>query len=154
MPYRFPFAFVVFFLSASLLFVVPLNARVQKGKSKSAHEAHEKGDGVAVSVSVRVFGDSQEAIIRDWFSNRKNLEGLPPGLAKREELPAGLKRQMKRNGSLPPGLEKHLHPLPLDLEDLLPELSEGVVRVIIGVDIVLLDKTSNLILDIVGEVFF
>ena len=154
MPYRFPFAFVVFFLLASLLFAVPVNARVQKGKSKGAHESHAKGDGLTVTVDVRVFGESQEAIIRAWFSNQKNHGNLPPGLANRERLPAGLERQMLKNGSLPPGLEKHTHSLPLDLEDLLPELPEGVIRVIIGVDIVLLDKTSNLILDIVREVFF
>ncbi len=151
---RFPFAFVVFSLLASLIFAVPVNARVQKGKSKSAHEAHEKGDGAAVAIDIRVFGEIQETIIRDWFSNQKNLGNLPPGLANRGQLPAGLERQMLENGSLPPGLEKHLHPLPLDLEHLLPDLPEGVVRVIIGVDIVLLDKTSNLILDIVREVFF
>ena len=154
MPYRFPFAFVVFFLLARLILAVPVNARVQKGKSKGAHESHEKGDGAAVIVSVRVFGEIQETIIRDWISNQKNLGKLPPGLANRDRLPAGLERQMLRNGSLPPGLEKHLHPLPLDLEHLLPELPEGVVRVIIGVDIVLVDKTSNIILDIVREVFF
>ncbi len=154
MPYRLPFAIVVFFLLASLLFAVPVNARVQKGKSKSAHEAHEKGDGAAITVNVRVFGEIQETTIRAWFSNQKNLGNLPPGLANRGQLPAGLERQMVRNGHLPPGLEKHLHPLPLDLEDSLPELPEGVVRVIIGVDIVLIDKTSNLILDIVREVFF
>lgn len=154
MPYRFPFAIVVFSLSASLIFAAPVNARVQKGKSKSAHEAHEKGNGLTVAIDIRVFGESQETIIRAWFSNQRNLEGLPPGLANRSQLPAGLERQMLENGHLPPGLEKHLHPLPLDLEDLLPELPDGVVRVIIGVDIVLLDKTSNLILDIVREVFF
>ena len=154
MPYRFPFAFVVFFLLASLLFAVPVNARVQKGKSKGAHESHKKGDGLTVTVDVRVFGESQEAIIRDWFSNPKNLGDLPPGLAHRNQLPAGLERQMLENGSLPPGLEKHTHSLPLALEDLLPELPEGVIRVIIGVDIVLVDKTSNLILDIVRKVFF
>ncbi len=154
MPYRFPFAIVVFFLLASLIFAVPVNARVQKGKSKGAHESHAKGDGAAVIVSVRIFGESQEAIIRDWFSNQKNLGNLPPGLANRSQLPAGLERQMLKNGHLPPGLEKHVHSLPLDLEHLLPELPEGVVRVIIGVDIVLVDKTSNIILDIVREVFF
>ncbi len=151
---RFPFAFAVFFLLAGLSFAVPVNARVQKGKSKSAHESQKKDDGAAIEVNVRIFGEIQETTIRAWFSNQKNLGNLPPGLAKRGRLPAGLERQMLNNGSLPPGLEKHLHPLPLDLEHLLPDLPEGIVRIIIGVDIVLLDKTSNLILDIVREVFF
>ena len=86
------------------------------------------------------------------FSNKRNLEGLPPGLAKRERLPAGLERQLKKNRSLPPGLETRVQLFPLDLERLLPELQKGVIRVVIGVDILLLDKTSNTILDIVREV--
>ena len=75
-------------------------------------------------------------------------------LAKRERLPAGLERQLKENGSLPPGLAKRLYLFPLDLERLLPELPTGVIRVVIGVDILLLDETSNTILDIIREVLF
>ena len=61
---------------------------------------------------------------------------------------------MEKNGSFPPGLEKRLHRFPLDLERLLPELPTGVIRVVIGVDILLLDETSNTILDIVRKVLF
>jgi hypothetical protein len=151
MRYRLPFVLSVFFLFASLISPNLISAKGGKGKSK---DAHEKGAGVAVTIDVRVFGESQEATIRAWFSNKKNREGLPPGLAKREGLPAGLARQMEKNGSLPPGLEKRLHRFPLDLERLLPELPAGVIRVVIGVDILLLDETSNTILDIVREVLF
>jgi len=149
MRYRFPFALLVFSLFASLISPNLISAKGGKGKSK---DAHEKGAGVAVEVDLRVFGESQEATIRAWFSNKKNLEGLPPGLAKRKRLPAGLERQLQTNGSFPPGLEKRVHLFPLDLEHLLPELPKGVIRVVIGVDILLLDKTSNTILDIVREV--
>jgi hypothetical protein len=38
----------------------------------------------------------------------KKKTGLPPGLAKREELPPGLEMQVEKNGSLPPGLAKRL----------------------------------------------
>ncbi len=149
MRYRLPFVLLVFFLLASLISPNLISAKGGKGQSK---DAHEKGAGVAVEVDVRVFGESQEATIRAWFSNQKNLEGLPPGLAKRERLPAGLERQLKKNRSMPPGLQKRVHFFPLDLERSLPELPKGVVRVVIGVDILLLDKTSNTILDIVRKV--
>ncbi|MCH8320370.1 MAG: hypothetical protein IH790_05365 [Acidobacteria bacterium] len=151
MRYRLPFVLLVFFLLASLISPNLISAKGGKGQSK---DAHEKGAGVAVEIDVRVFGEGQEATIRAWFSNKKNLEGLPPGLAKRERLPAGLERQLKKNGSMPPGLQKRVHFFPLDLERSLPELPKGVVRVVIGVDILLLDKTSNTILDIVREVLF
>jgi len=148
MRYRFPSVLLLSFLLVSLI-SPSLSAKGGKGKSK---DAHDKGSGVAVTIDFRVFGESQEATIRAWFSNKKNLEGLPPGLAKRERLPAGLERQLKKNESLPPGLEKRLHSFPLELESLLPGVPEGVIRVVIGVDILLLDKTSNTILDIVREV--
>jgi hypothetical protein len=151
MRYRLPFGVLVFFLLVSLISPNLISAKGGKGKSK---DAHEKGAGVAVTIDVRVFGESQEATIRAWFSNKKNLKGLPPGLAKRERLPAGLERQLEKNGSLPPGLQKRVHSFPLDLERLLPELPTGVIRVVIGVDILLLDETSNTILDIVREVLF
>ncbi len=149
MRYRFPFALVVFFLLVSLISPNLISAKGGKGKSK---DAHEKEAGVAVAIDVRIFGGSQEATIRAWFSNKQNLEGLPPGLAKRERLPAGLERQLEKNRSLPPGLEKRVHPFPGELGKLLPELPKGVIRVVIGVDILLLDKTSNRILDIVRKV--
>ncbi len=89
MRYRLPFVLLVFFLLASLISPNLISAKGGKGKSK---DAPEKGAGVAVAIDVRIFGESQEATIRAWFSNKQNLEGLPPGLAKRERLPAGLER--------------------------------------------------------------
>jgi len=151
MRYRLLFVLFVFFLLANLISPNLISAKGGKGKSK---DAHEKGAGLAVTIDVRVFGESQEATIRAWFSNKQNLEGLPPGLAKRERLPAGLARQMEKNGSLPPGLQKRVYLFPLELGRLLPELPKGVIRVVIGVDILLLDETSNTILDIVREVLF
>src|SRR5690606_37311777 len=37
---------------------------------------------------------------------KKGNKSLPPGLAKRDELPPGLAKQLARNGHLPPGLER------------------------------------------------
>jgi len=119
---------------------------VENDKSKRAHEPEWETDYVPV------FGKRQESIIRIWFSNKKNLKGLPPGLAKRRRLPPGLERQLYLNGSLPPGLAKRTYSLPLDLERSLPKLPKGVVRVVIGVDVVLLDRNSNTVLDIVRRV--
>jgi hypothetical protein len=122
---------------------------VENDKSK---RAYEPGDSEWETDYVPVFGKRQESIIRNWFSNKKNLKGLPPGLAKRKRLPPGLERQLQKNGSLPPGLQKRVHSLPLDLDRLLPDLPNGIGRVIIGVDVVLLDKTSNRILDVLHRV--
>ena len=39
--------------------------------------------------------------------------GLPPGLAKRGQLPPGLQKHLWKHGSLPPGLQKKIGPRPV-----------------------------------------
>ena len=46
------------------------------------------------------FGAEQERLIRDWFSNRSNLSGLPPGLARRDAAMAMITRHIARNNPL------------------------------------------------------
>jgi hypothetical protein len=78
---------------------------------------------------------------------------LPPGLAKRGgNLPPGLQKQLERNGQLPPGLQKRLEPLPVDLDRRLPRLPEYWERVIVDRDVILLDRRTNRILDIIEDV--
>ena len=98
------------------------------------------------------FGPEQERLIRDWFSNRSNLSGLPPGLARRDSLPPGLQRQVQRNGTLPPGLQRRLQPLPSDLERRLPGLLEGWGRVILGRDVLLMDVATAKVVDLLRNV--
>lgn len=75
---------------------------------------------------------------------------LPPGLAKKEELPPGLAKQLERNGTLPPGLAKR--DLPENLEARLPETEPGYERVIVGNDVVLIEKATNVVKDIIKDV--
>lgn len=82
-------------------------------------------------------------VIRDYYTNSKKKKGLPPGLAKRNGgLPPGLAKRDK----LPPGLQSA--PLPYDLEDRLTRLPESYVRVRIGRDIVLMDKVTRVVFDV------
>lgn len=75
---------------------------------------------------------------------------MPPGLARREQLPPGLRRQLQRHGRLPPGLQGRA--LPVDLDRQLPRLPENHVRLVIEKDIVIVDKTSRLILDVIHDI--
>ena len=75
---------------------------------------------------------------------------LPPGLAKRDTLPPGLARQLQRNGKLPPGLEKR--GLPGELKRALPARQSDLERVIVGNDVVLIRRGTELILDILEDV--
>ena len=98
----------------------------------------------------RTFQDHEIRIILEYF---KETNGLPPGLAKKDRLPPGLEKQVRQRGTLPPGLQKRLHPLPGDLEIRLPKLPKGMIRVVIGADVVLMDTFSNVILDVIEDVF-
>jgi len=75
--------------------------------------------------------------------------GLPPGLAKRDRLPPGLQKQLDRNGRLPPGLDRRA--LPADLENRLPERTD-TERVIVDNDVVLIQKGTDLVLDVIRDV--
>lgn len=75
---------------------------------------------------------------------------MPPGLAKRKKLPPGLAHQLERNGKLPPGLQERS--LPDNVKAELPPAKEGTERAIVGKDVVLIDKQTNQILDIIHGV--
>ena len=77
-------------------------------------------------------------------------KGLPPGLAKKDSLPPGLAKQLERNGTLPPGLAKR--DLPYDLERQLPALDNRYERVIVDQDVVLVNRATGAILDILRNV--
>jgi hypothetical protein len=63
-----------------------------------------------------------------------------------------LQKHLDKNGKLPPGLQKRLEPLPRDLEARLPRLPEYWERVILQEHVVLIDRRSQGILDIIENV--
>ena len=113
-----------------------------------------------------VFSDYDRRHIHDYYQARyqerhryeeqHSRKKLPPGLAKREKLPPGLDKREQ----LPPGLAKREHlppgvhgiPLPPDLERHLSTLPDGVSRVRIGAEIVLIDDHTRLVLDVIKDI--
>jgi len=93
-----------------------------------------------------VFSDRDRTLIQDYYRRRH----LPPGLAKRSSLPPGLQKQVQRRGQLPPGLRGER--LPDELEVKLSPLPEGQVRVRVGVDIVLMNTRTHVILDVIKDI--
>jgi len=69
-------------------------------------------------------------------------------LAKRDELPPGLERQLVVRGTLPPGLRKQMRSCPRDLVRLLPPPPPDCRHVVIGGHIVLLNRRTFMVLDI------
>jgi len=101
------------------------------------------------------FSAEERRIIESYFHKGKKSKkkGLPPGLAKRGgNLPPGLQKKLDRGEQLPPGLQKRLEPLPADLHHRLPRLPDYWERVIVERDIVLIDRRTNRILDIIEDV--
>ena len=101
------------------------------------------------------FSPEELRIIQDYYhkGNKSKKKGLPPGLAKRGgNLPPGLRKKLDRDGKLPPGLQKRLEPLPTDLTSRLPRLPDYWERVILERDVILIDRRSNRILDIIENV--
>jgi hypothetical protein len=92
------------------------------------------------------YRDQDREAIRQWYDGHKN--NLPPGLAKKDQLPPGLEKKLVRSGALPPGLQKRLQPCPKDLERHLPPPPRDCMHMVLGGHIILLNKKSNLILDI------
>jgi hypothetical protein len=109
-----------------------------KGKGKGS-------DGGSTSVQLSFGRDSD--VIREYYRGVPASK-LPPGLAKRGDLPPGLAKQLKRNGHLPPGLEKKIYPFPVELERRLPPLPPDYGRAFIGGNAVIYNKSTSIIIDI------
>jgi Ni/Co efflux regulator RcnB len=84
--------------------------------------------------------------IHEWY--RAHYSHLPPGLAKRDRLPPGLERQLVVNGTLPPGLRGKMQPCPHELETYLPPPAPGFAHVVIGGNLVLMNRASFQIVDV------
>jgi len=112
----------------------------------------EYGSGLALDVNrPSHFLPEERRAIEDYY--RQGSKGLPPGLAKRGgKLPPGLQKHLDKNGQLPPGLQKRLEPLPVELDQRLPRLPEHWERVVLERDVILIDRRTNRILDIIENV--
>jgi hypothetical protein len=135
-----------------LFFFAGMHEAAAQGRSRGRGPQTEKTSLAPSSPTGSGFGKEEVRIIREWFSSPANLNGLPPGLAKREQLPPGLQRQLARNGTLPPGLQKKVQPLPRDLEIKLPRLPDGRRRIIVAGNVILLEERTALIVDIIQDI--
>jgi hypothetical protein len=116
------------------------------------------GRGIAAALDTSRparFLPEERRVIEDYYRQtpKGKWKGLPPGLAKRGgNLPPGLQKHLEKNGQLPPGLQKRLEPLPVDLDRRLPRLPEYWERVVLERDVILIDRRTNRILDIIENI--
>jgi hypothetical protein len=153
-------------LFRSLLFaltVAGLSVSVSPGAANAAT------DQVIADV---VFKEIERRIIGDYFDreyrrhsedddhdgkkgkNKHNAKGkskgIPPGLQGRKDLPPGIRKQIARGQRVPDGMNTYR--LPSDLIKRLPKRNADVERRVVGDDIVLIERGTNLILDVLENV--
>jgi hypothetical protein len=133
-----------------LLFALALLPAGSLGQGKGKGKGHSDQDDDR-SGKLPVFGERDRDLIVKYYQGGSS--GLPPGLAKRGgHLPPGLERQLERNGTLPPGLQKKLQPFPPELERQLPPCPPSYQRGVIGVHVVVFNRSTRLIVDVIKNV--
>jgi hypothetical protein len=97
------------------------------------------------------FQPRDRQVIATYYS--KHGKGMPPGQAKRNgTLPPGLEKQLRRDGNLPPGLEKKMQPCPVEITRGLPPLSPDYRRGVVGTSIVVFNVRTNIVVDVMADV--
>lgn len=93
------------------------------------------------------FTEHDRRLIEDYYANRPRYKKTPPGLAKRGgELPPGLARRER----LPPGLRGR--GLPERLETRLTPLPWPYARVVIGADVAIINRDTRVVVDVLHDV--
>jgi len=120
-------------LSIAIVSAVPPTFGQGRGRGHDKHSG--SSDAIAIDRSGHV------RVIREYEDERSG--SLPPGLAKRTELPPGLRKQLHEKGELPPGLQKRLVPVPADLEVRLPRIPSYDRRYFAGNDLIIVDTRTH-----------
>src|SRR5258707_4382284 len=129
------------FACALGIFMLTSNFALAQGKGHGkGHDKHGDDD------EGEHYYKDHDRDVRGWYDEHQS--NLPPGLAKKDRLPPGLEKQLVRRGALPPGLQKRLQPCPEDLERRLPPPPPDCAHVLIGGHIVLLNRSTNVVVDI------
>jgi len=126
------------------------------GKGQEKHdkgqEKHDKKDDDKGKRGKYEFRSHDREIVTGYFASHSS--NLPPGLAKRGgNLPPGLEKQLERNGTLPPGLQKKLQPCPVEIERQLVPLEPDYRRGFIGVNLVVFNRNTGIIVDVLHDVY-
>jgi len=96
------------------------------------------------------FSDHDRRMIREYYGHKGKKKKMPPGLAKRDTLPPGLQKRLDSGHPLPPGLQGR--DLPYDLEEDLTELPRGYVRLRVGGDIIIMNRKTDVVIDIIHDI--
>ena len=137
-------------VSSLSLSATPVSALADHGnkhaKADNADRAEKKGSKAVRPVAVVIDRDGHRRVVHEYVTS-----GLPPGLAKRDSLPPGLRKQLRERGHLPPGLQKRLAPVPVGLGRRLPAVPPYYSRYFAGRDMVIIDTRTNRVVAVIPD---
>jgi hypothetical protein len=133
-------------LRASVMAAFFLTSGFALAQGQGHGKGHDKDKHGGDDRSEHFYRDHDRDEMRDWY--HAHYQHLPPGLAKRDELPPGLERQLIARGTLPPGLQKKIEPCPPELVRVLPPPPPDCEHVVIGGHVVLLNRRNFMVVDV------
>ncbi|MDZ4399398.1 hypothetical protein [Hydrogenophaga sp.] len=148
-------------LSTSLTWAQKPSWAGQPEASKSESRKEAKKDltveaipsaSVAVNVSIgSYFGDSQRAVVRDYYEPRIRAGSCPPGLAKKNNgcLPPGQAKKWQVGRSLPADVVYYSIPNSVLVQLGVPPAGHKYVRV--AADILLIAVGTNMVIDAIVD---
>jgi hypothetical protein len=137
-------------LSLMLLLGAALLFGQGKGAGKGKSRSGDPGAPAKQAVTHPAFRDAEIRILLDFY--RPGSGNLPPGIARKDEFPPGIMKQIARGKGLPPGLANKLEPFPPPLARQFPAPPPGYRRMICGTMALLLEDSTNLVVDAVSLV--
>ena len=157
--------FSAFTFAAAMTSAAPAQGRGQQKKAdkkadkieKKADKAEDKRDKAEDKRDKKDDGRKDQVVVVDRDGHTRVIReyaraSLPPGLAKRESLPPGLRQQLRERGELPPGLQKRLVPMPATWASRLPPVPSHYHRYFAGDEFIVVDTRTNRIVAIVRDV--
>jgi hypothetical protein len=130
------------FLAILSLTLMGSPALAKKEREAGPPAAQQPGNGPSVSI---VFTAVERRLIADYYADPQHA-----GPVSDRRLPPGIAKKVARGGALPPGIAKRY--LPDDLEGRLRPMPQGVTRVVIGSDVLLVEAATGLIYDVIKSV--
>jgi hypothetical protein len=147
--YRRIFRLGLLLLLFSMTACVPAGPEMQQPASvKSVETVEIKKSTPPVIVT---FSEQDRQKITDYYQSRTgSSKEMEQGQEKMQELPPDLQKHIPKYSHLPPGLEEFR--LPPELENNLPSLPAGYIRIKVGTNVVLLDKNTGVAADVIWNV--
>jgi hypothetical protein len=130
-------------LSGAALGQNPSTTAKPATSSKTAEQASAPGDSPSIHPA---FSSRDRETIRVYFKSLLSKHPHDAG-----GVPANFQFDLEKGSLVVPSLKKRFHPLPKDLEEKLPHLADYYVRGSIDTDVILMDRRTNRVEDIIKD---